>query len=356
MRGQRHCSVRADKCPGIVPASSCIAWKLLLGGRHRPNISKMSCGSSLLNPAYRIGLQEDILRVTVDLPDHLAATAAAAKRRGAVPSTTAAADGNGAGSGAPGAPGPRPAAGFDTGKWECIVDGGEEMKRPDYTGLNLELKVRRVVLWWDVPLGWGALAHSTLGISDTRADRMPQSFMYGMRVCLRSCRCCRARPSRCRLQPAPRAPPALWAVFTQPPARARRRTWARGSSRRRRRREKQSAPCVRPRLLANPTSRTKPTNSTSNITTAVATATAPRTMWRVRAVLAARRRLRARAALTRPLRRRRCASTRPGRPGLSWGRRDCAPRPHHPYACGHRGSAPRMLRPLPQRRPQPHIR
>ncbi|KAG2454764.1 hypothetical protein HYH02_000599 [Chlamydomonas schloesseri] len=79
-------------------------------------------------------VQEDILRVTVDLPDHLVATAAAAKRRTAAPTGTAAPE-VAAASDAPGGVG-----GFDTGKWECIVDGGEEMKRPDYTGLNLELK------------------------------------------------------------------------------------------------------------------------------------------------------------------------------------------------------------------------
>ncbi len=29
----------------------------------------------------------------------------------------------------------------DTGRWQLLIDGGEELRRPDYTGLNLSLKV-----------------------------------------------------------------------------------------------------------------------------------------------------------------------------------------------------------------------
>ncbi|PNH11913.1 Protein monoglycylase TTLL8, partial [Tetrabaena socialis] len=102
---------------------------------------------------------EDILKVTVDLPDyHRAAEAAAPAAAPATTAAAAAAAAAGRGRAAAGEAGaatgpevagadggrlpspPQPDAGPDTGKWECIVDGGEELRAPEYTGLSLELK------------------------------------------------------------------------------------------------------------------------------------------------------------------------------------------------------------------------
>ncbi|GIL77160.1 hypothetical protein Vretimale_3168 [Volvox reticuliferus] len=79
-------------------------------------------------------VQEDILKVVVDLPEQ---QAAAARRQ-----ECGAGDCGEQTSGDPGIndSGCGSLEGLDTGKWECIIDGGEELRQPQYTGLNLELK------------------------------------------------------------------------------------------------------------------------------------------------------------------------------------------------------------------------
>ncbi|GIL58818.1 hypothetical protein Vafri_13801 [Volvox africanus] len=79
-------------------------------------------------------VQDDIIKVVVDLPEQQAAAARRQARGAGDCGEQANCDpgvsGGGAGS----------LEGFDTGKWECIIDGGEELRQPQYTGLNLELK------------------------------------------------------------------------------------------------------------------------------------------------------------------------------------------------------------------------
>ncbi len=65
-------------------------------------------------------MQDDILKVIVDLPDERARRAAEA---------------------GPAAARSAPLESFNTGRFKCIVEAGEELRKPTYTGLSLELKV-----------------------------------------------------------------------------------------------------------------------------------------------------------------------------------------------------------------------
>ena len=72
---------------------------------------------SPLPPRPCLVFQEDILKVIVDLPEAQASARAAGLKR--VPPDS-----------------------FDTGKFECIVDGGDELKVPLYTGVQMLVTVR----------------------------------------------------------------------------------------------------------------------------------------------------------------------------------------------------------------------
>ncbi len=76
-------------------------------------------------------VQEDILKVVVDLPEQRANAASQPLRAGSEPGAARDDDDEEDDEAEP-----------DTGRWRCIVDTAAELSVPKYTGLNLELKVR----------------------------------------------------------------------------------------------------------------------------------------------------------------------------------------------------------------------